>query len=445
MSLDLYEREVREREAAAPKTMVPEASAWDGFLRGTGTSAMQTFAKAGRAGSMALASVPVALDALGDDTQLQEKYFRWHDDTFGAAVDYWTPKPEEVGVAGQITGQLLATLPMVIASPAAAVAATGLGTSEDLVRKGVEPAKAIAAGEIQAVGLGLGIYVPVLGRTLAQRVLAGGAGFNLFQGVATRGASEVVLEGTPGANDFKAFDPTAMTLDVLMGAAFGGIAHLSPSARAQGAKAWEQIDAWGKNLKPSDVDALLVMRQAQHATADSLPGTPKGPEDVAAHTARLKQAIEQLATDKKVSVEDLPKGQWDSDPHRVRIGEEAAAELTRASDDVRTAEGIPSLKETEAPPAPRSAEPPPPRGDEGRPGGAEAKTEGEAPDPVVLEAKRVATEQADMEMTVGRDADGKPIKMSVKKFLAQSESEVKLATEDANLFQVAAACMLGGA
>jgi hypothetical protein len=443
VSLDLYENEVREREVAAPKTAVPETSAWDGFLRGTGMSAMQTFAKAGRAGSLAVSAIPVALDAMGDDTQLQEKYFRWHDETMGAAVDHWTPKPDEVGVAGQITGQLLATLPMVVAAPGAAVAATGLGTAEDLVRKGVEPVKAIAAGEIQALGLGLGIYVPILGRTLAQRVLVGGAGFNLFQGAVTRAGSEAVLQGTPGADDFKALDPTAMTLDVLLGAAFGGIAHVSPSARAQGAKAWEHLDAWGKNLKPSDVDALLVMRQAQHINADSLPGIPKGPEDVGAHVARVKQAIDQLATDQRVEVENLPKGQWDDDPHRVRTAQEQSAEMVRIAEDVRSAEGLPEIKETEAPPAPRGAEPPPPRSDEGRPGGAEAK--GEPPDPVVLEAKRVADEAGDMEITVGRDSDGKPQKMKVKDFLAASDEAVKLADGDAKLFEVAAACMLGGA
>ena len=446
MSLDLHEEEIRERDVASPKTSVPEASAWDGFARGTGMTAMQTFAKAGRAASMALAAPAVAFDALGNGADLQDKFFKWHDETFGEAVDYWTPKADEVGVAGQITGQLLATLPMVIASPAAAVAATGLGTMEDLVRKGVEPAKAIAAGEVQAAGLGLSIYVPVLGQTLAQRVLLGGAGFNVFQGAATRGASQAILEGTPAEGDFQALDPTALTLDAIMGAAFGAIAHVSPAQRAQSAEVTKKLAAWAQSLKPSDVDALLVMRQAQHVNADSLPGTPAGPEDVGAHVARVKQALEQLATDKPVNVADLPEGKFEADPTRMQEMAARADELVRLSDDVRQAEGLPRVPETEAPPAPRGAEPPPPRGDEGRPGGAEAKSAATADsDPIVLEAKRFSDENEDLSITVGRDAEGKPIKQTLKEFLGESDADVKKATADSELFMVAASCMLGGA
>ena len=446
MSLDLYQQDVRDRDSAAPKTMLPEASAWDGFLRGTSMTAMQTFAKAGRSASLALAAPIVIADSFTDGTELQDRFFKAHDEVFGAAVDHWTPKPGEVGVAGQITGQLLATLPMVIASPAAAVAATGLGTSEDLVRKGVEPAKAIAAGEVQAAGLGLGIYVPVLGQTLAQRVLLGGAGFNVFQGAATRGASEAILEGTPGAEDFKALDPTALTLDALLGAAFGAIAHLSPTQRAQGAEVLGKLTKWAETLKPSDVDALAVMRQSQHVNADSLPGIPKGAEDVGAHVARVKQAIEQLATDKQVEVSDLPKGNFEPDQTRLQEMTRRADELVRVSDDVRAAEGLPKPPETEAPPAPRGAEPPPPRSDEGLPGGAEAKSAtGADSDPIILEAKGFSESQPDLEMTVGRDADGKPIKQKVSKFLEESDVEVKKMAGDENLFMVAARCMLGGA
>lgn len=447
MSLDLYEQEVRDREDAAPKTALPAVSAWDGFARGTGITAMQTFAKAGRAGSMALATIPIVADAIsGDGTELQDRYFKAHDETFGDAVDHWTPNPAEVGVAGQITGQLLATIPLAVASPSALVAATGLGTAEDLARKGVEPAKAIAAGEIQAAGLGFGIYVPVLGQTLAQRVLIGGAGFNVFQGAVTRGASQAILQGTPGAEDFKALDPTALTLDALMGAAFGAIAHISPAQRAAGSEFLGKLVAWADALKPSDVDALMVMRQAQHLNADSLPGKPADPQAVTDHVARAKQALEQLATDKSVVVDDLPKGQFEADPTRMQEMMQRADELVRLSDDVRKTEGLKKPPETEAPPAPRGAEPPPPRGNEGRPGGAEAKSApGADSDPIVLEAKRFSEETPDLEMTVGRDAEGKPVKMKVKDFLADSAESAKVAESDANLFMVAASCMLGGA
>ena len=444
MSLDLYEREVEDVLSQRTLTTKPEVGVWDGFARGAGLSAMQTFAKAGRAGSLALAAPAVVADLFADGTEMQDRFFRAHDEVFGSAVDHWTPRADEVGVAGQITGQLLATLPMIIASPAATVAATGLGTAEDLTRKGVDPEKAIATGMVQAGGLGLGIYVPILGKTLAQRVLLGGAGFNVFQGVTTRAASEMILEGTPASQDFAAFDPTSLTLDVMLGIAFGGIAHLSPAQRAQGAKFYERIDAWSKSLKPSDVDALLVMRAAQHVNADSLPGKPVDPESMGNHAARTRRAIEQLARDERVDVSDLPEGRFEADEPRIREMAARADELVRSAEEVRKAEGLPSVPETEGPPARVSAEPPPPRGEGERPGGPEAKTEGEAPEPTVLEARRFADERGDLDVTVGRDNDGNPVKMKLKQMMDDSDAAVKLANDDAKLFEIAAACMLGG-
>ena len=585
MSLDLYEREVDDVVSQRSLTTKPEIGVWDGFARGTGLSAMQTFAKAGRAASLALAPAAVAADLFTDGTEIQDRFFRAHDEVFGSAVDHWTPRPDEVGVAGQITGQLLATLPMIIASPAATVAATGLGTAEDLTRKGVDTDKAIATGMVQAGGLGLGIYVPILGKTLAQRVLIGGAGFNLFQGVSTRAASELILEGTPAAQDFAAFDRTSLTLDLLLGSAFGAIAHLSPAQRAQGAKFYERIDAWSKSLKPSDVDALLVMRAAQHVNADSLPGKPVDPESMGNHAARTRRAIEQLARDERVDVSDLPEGRFEVDEPRMSEMAARAEELVRAAEEVRKTEGIPPIRlfhgtgfafddfrfdgqglgphfgtleqanavaedhrilgnapnirpvdllvknplrlddkgldipgllaeqleakglipsgravkigasifdgkmtdaqafeelrvainkagydavvyanryegsgdsyiplwsdqirsafsETEGPPARVSAEPPPPRSEGERPGGPEAK--GEPPAPEVLEARRFADERGDLEVTVGRDNDGNPVKMKLKQMLDDSDAAVKLANDDAKLFEIAAACMLGG-
>lgn len=433
MSLDLYEKEISEKVSSLGLTTMPETSAWDGFARGTAQSAMQTFAKAGRAASMGVGGIV----SIGAGTELQDSYFRWHDDTFGDAVDFWTPKPGEVGVAGQITGQLLATLPLLIASPTATIAATELGVAEDLARKGVDSDKAVATGVVQGAGLALGIYVPILGQTLSQRVLLGGAGFNLFQGVTTRAASELILEGSAAAADYQAFDPTALTLDVLMGAMFGGVAHLSPTMRAQGAEFLKGLE----NVEPSKRDAVMVMRQAQHINADSLPGKPTSPQDVTAHVERTRQALDQLARDQRVDVSDVPEGRYEIDEPRIQEMAQRADELVRVADDVRKNEGLPEFRETEAPPAPRGAEPPPPRSDEGRPGGESAK--GEAPDPAVLEAKRFADERGDVEITVGRDVDGQPTKMKVKDFLAESDEAVKLANDDAKLFEVAARCMLG--
>jgi len=43
---------------------------------------------------------------------------------------------------------------------------------------------------------------------------------------------------------------------------------------------WDRMARWGKGLKQTDLDALAVLRQAQHLNADSMPGRPVDPVDV---------------------------------------------------------------------------------------------------------------------------------------------------------------------
>lgn len=444
MSADLFQREIEERLSQLPGTQAIEPGVLDNFLRGTGTAAMQTFAKAGRAASMGVGGALALVDRagemhpLGPGTSLADRYFKMHDEVFGSAVDYWTPRSNDIGVAGQVVGQLLATLPMVIASPAGTVAATGLGTAEDLARKGVDSTKATAVGLAQAAGLGLGIWLPVLGQNLAQRVLIGGAGFNVAQGVVTRGASEAILEGTPGAEDFKAFDGTALTLDLLLGMAFGGLVHLNPKARAQGAEYWDRIRAWTQGMAPSQIDALITLRAAQHLNADTVPGRLAEPQDLDAHVQRVRKAIDQLARDGRVEVEDMPAPRVEADAARMREMERNAAALVQEAERVAKAQGI----ETEGPQAPPSggAEPPPPRGIAAEAGPARPEA-----DPIVREVDQVVQELPDLEVRVGADTDGNPLKMKLRDYVADVRQEVEQTRSDAKLFEVAAACMLGAA
>jgi len=331
MSFDLYREEVDNRLSSLRPVANPEPGVWDNFTAGAGKVAMQTFAKAGRAASMAAAPLAMAFEKAPGSTEVQDKFFKAHDDIFGRAVDYWTPKPGEVGVAGQVVGQLLGTLPMVFASPALTVAQTQLSVAEDMARKGVDAGTAQAIGATQAAGLGLGIWVPILGKTLAQRVLVGGAGFNVVQGGATRAISAQLAEGTAAEGDFKTFDPTALTLDVLLGAAFGAIAHINPRMRAEG-EAWQKrLTEWGAKLKPSEVDALAALRQAQHLNADSMPGKPVDVADTNAHVDRMRQAIDDLANDRPVNVEDMPAPRFEADAARAAEAEETMKILFHGS------------------------------------------------------------------------------------------------------------------
>lgn len=623
MSLDLYAREISQDLSRLDGTKTIEPGAFDGFLRGTSIYAMKGLAGTARAIDMAGAPFAMAQDAFTGGTEAQDRYFKEHDEVLNSAVDFWTPKPLEVGVAAEIAGGLIGQLPTIIASPHLAVGAQVLSTAEDLARENVPAGKAVAAGVVQGAGLATGIWMPILGQNAFQRMVIGGAGFNFVQGAATRGATGLILEGTPAAEAFKTLDPKAMTLDVLLGLAFGGMAHISPAQRAQGKAAWEKVQAWAENMKPSEVAAIATLRTAQHLNEDSAPGKPAEPKDIEAHVERMRTAIDQLAKDKPVEVSDLPAP--DSNPDNARFtaaarraeqmqaeGEKLAkaydlvleqpigpandplvrmtpesigevlvergpafqkqgsaeikvggyglvkiiwkhgeksktpAELQVTRDDVlrlpevmrefqpiqdepgptggrllewqvergdgkkvvystrkfsqgderqhvitimvneeksegmrtkplsektnRLAEspggavtarpgdtgqasssieqpggqkdGSAASIETEAPAGqPRGAEPPPPRGSsEGKPAGAEAT---KPPDPLAIEAARIAKERPGLRVVTGTDAEGKPITKTAAEFLAEAEGGTKALEADQGLLRAAASCLLG--
>ncbi len=437
MSFDLYREEVDNRLSGLRPVAEPEPGMWDNFTAGAGKVAMQTFAKAGRAASMAAAPLAMAFEKEPGSTEVQDKFFKAHDEIFGRAVDYWTPKAGEIGEAGQVVGQLLGTLPMVFASPALTVAQTQLSVAEDMARKGVDAGTAQAIGAAQAAGLGLGIWVPILGKTLAQRVLVGGAGFNVVQGGATRAISAQLAEGTAAEGDFKTFDPTALTLDVLLGAAFGGIAHINPRMRAEG-EAWQKrLTEWGAKLKPSEVDALATLRQAQHLNADSMPGKPVDVADTNAHVDRMRQAIDDLANDRPVNVEDMPAPRFESDAARAAEAEMAV----KAMQDEAKAEGM-VLEENVLPKV--SPQETAARAKAAPEAGKPATEAAEPVDPVTTAAARFAAENPDLPIFVGKNADGSDITTTPRQWLEDADAAMRQANDDVKLFEIAAGCLLGG-
>lgn len=341
MSLDLYQDEARQKLSSMPPVSSPEAGAFDGFIRGAGLATMRGFARAGSAIDLMGSIGPIAEDAIfGTGTEAQDRYFKEHEDTFGSASKYWTPEPNEVGVAGEVVGSLLSTLPLVITSPSLAVATTQIGTAEELVDKGVSAGKAEAVGAVQGLGMGLGVWMPILGQNGWQRVVVGGAGFNAAQGIALRGTSGAILDGTPAGDEFKAFDGKAMTLDVLLGMAFGSLSHLSPGQRAQGAQYWERLTDWAQKMDPSQVDSVAALRQAQHLNVDSVPGKLETTSDIQAHVDRMRTAVDQLAKGEQLAVDDMPAAKFEPDDARASASEKRLDDLQKIAEKVRTQEGI---------------------------------------------------------------------------------------------------------
>ncbi len=433
MSADLYQDEALDRVSNLAPVQVPEAGAFDGFLRGSGMAAMKGFAKTARAVDMAGAVIPIAYDAITGGTEAQDRYFREHDE-LGEAVDFWTPKPNEVGAAADIVGGLLSTLPVVVAAPSLAVASAQMSATEDLARRGVKPSKAIAAGAVEGAALGTGIWMPILGNNLWQRVALGGAGFNVAQGIVARSAEGMILEGTPEAEQFKAFDAKAMTLDALMGAAFGVLTHINPTARAQGKETWDRITSWAKNLNPSDVDSILVLRQAQHLNEDSAPGKPLEARDIDAHVQKVRAAIDDISAGRDVQVDDMPAGKYEPDTARFEEAKARADDLVKTAEAIRKESGLPKPSETEGPQATARASTPPVEG------GGPARPE---VDPLAKAADTFVESNKDLKLRIGTDAEGAPVHKTVREFMDGVKADVAKAREDVKLFAVAAECMLG--
>ena len=278
-------------EAPQPAPTPDPPGMFHNFWSSAGNYAMRGMAEAGRALSMAGAVVPVVADKLiGSDnrsTSLTDRYFKAHDDYFGAAVDYWTPKPEEVGAAGQITGSLAAGIVQFLANPALVVGTSMLSTSEDLVRKGVPADAALVAGDVAGLATAAGIALPIFGKGLASRV-ATGAGGNLATNIPQAAITQqiVTAAGKPElAQDFDPWDVRARTVDVLLGAVFGAKAHFDARVR----------------------DALMATNAARHIESASLP--VRGADD-----AQLTQAVDST----RLAIDQMSRGEVVNVPEQIR-------------------------------------------------------------------------------------------------------------------------------
>lgn len=348
MSLDLFQNEAVSRLSNLPPVQVPAPPTFQRFGYGTGMNIMKAGAQLVSGIDLVGGAFPVIQDALTGGTAASDKYFKEHDDYWASAVDYWTPRSNDIGAAGQVVGQLIGNLGIALVNPSLAVVGAQTSASEQLVREGVNPDKAVGVGMVQGTSAGLGMWMPILGATGWQRIAVGGALGNTVLGAASRGASGTILEGTPAAEQFKAFDPEALTLDVLMGAAFGTMAHLSPAQRAQGAHAWEQIGDWAKGLRPSDRDAIATLRLGQHINEDSAPGRLDTPQAIDAHVTRMRTAVDQLLRDEPVELSNLPYPRTTPDEVRVADMFTRAEALRREGNDYASALGLPRIAPTEA-------------------------------------------------------------------------------------------------
>ncbi|CAB4223351.1 hypothetical protein UFOVP1670_28 [uncultured Caudovirales phage] len=319
MSLDLYQDQLVENVGQLTPTTELEPNFWEGFGTGVAKLPMRAGAAAYRTGAIALSTIPLATEKAYNavtgktSTLMSDRFFKSMDDVGTSAVDYWTPKANEVGLAGQMVGSLLSILPV---GPIAALSAQDVGV--DLVKQGVSPGKAAAVGGVQAAGLLAGMWMPMLGTNLWQRALVGGAGANVAQGFVTAAASETILAGTPAKDMYDAFSLKDRAIDAVLGLHFGVAAHLIPGWRQESEHAWRVVADWAKGMSPSEVASVATLREAQHLNADSTPGIPVGPQDIEAHVQRMRTAIDQMVKGEPVNIENI-KTPGPQTPSRVVI------------------------------------------------------------------------------------------------------------------------------
>lgn len=207
-----------------------------------------------------------------------------------AALDFWTPRPEEVGVLGRVLGGLGEMAPPLIAglgNPTVLAGTQTLATGKRLVDEGVDARTAGLVAATEGLATYGGAQIPILGKTLGQRVFTGAAG-NLGVGLGTTFAEQKLLEGNGYeelAQQYDPLDPEGRAVDLLMGAAFGVIAHHG-----------------GPHISPSDRAAVMAASNARHFQVDTAPGRPLDAAASAAHQKAMATALDQLDRGEHVNV-----------------------------------------------------------------------------------------------------------------------------------------------
>lgn len=287
-----------------------QAGFFTGMFQGLGEGIMRGGAKAGSLPALAAEQsgndYHLSLALANPDTDvlrpLPAPFAPRHDafDAYHRNVDFWTPGPGEVGTAGNVLGGLgEMVLPLAAGggNPALLASSETVGTTLDLQRQGVDPQAAVDVGAMQGASVMVGFSLPAaIGRNPITRLATGVAG-NLLVGRATGYGQQARLNASGDTEAAKQFDPwnaQSVVLDVLMGAAFGGVAHL----HQRGTDAMPLP----RDMTQAERDAVLTANNADHFANQTMPGTPTTPGAVVAHQRALETAIEQALRGEPVDV-----------------------------------------------------------------------------------------------------------------------------------------------
>jgi hypothetical protein len=296
-----------QQNVATPEQI--DENADPGMFAGTGGLFMSELAAAGRSVAIAGGAIPVVLDkVMGADNlssrSMADRYFEAVDDVTKSAVEYWKPSPAATGAAGRVLGPVAGGIVQLAATgghPALMMLRQQVGTAAELVDQGVDSTTAQMVGGAQGLATAVGFRLGTVGTSLGAKMASGAAG-NLATNVPAAAASQAVLEQggyTEQAKQFNPFDLEARAIDVLMGAAFGAVAHYGPKpadTTAPGDTPPPQT-----RLLPEERAALLTANAARNWD-ESAPGRPASDVDLAMHNNAMNTALEQMMRNEPVDV-----------------------------------------------------------------------------------------------------------------------------------------------
>lgn len=199
-------------------------------LRGAGTGIMRSGVKAGdllaTLGSL-VGGAEVSPDTSEAADELQNQLRK-------QSLEYWQVSPERHNRLGDVLGGLgEAAIPLMLTAgnPLGLVASETLATGKDFIDLGVDATTAGKLAALRGATTYGGMNVPFLGESLASKM---GWGSSLFAALdaTERMKARDILEnaGYPELAKLQnPLDPQSLITDALMGALFGGVAHMRSS------------------------------------------------------------------------------------------------------------------------------------------------------------------------------------------------------------------------
>lgn len=326
-----------EAQARAESAIRNPVNTAPGFWEGAGDAAsqgvMRGAANAARTAMIAGSVYPQVVDMLVradgySGKSLTQQYFEAIDPAITDAVDYWTPDPKTTGTAGRVLGGIAEfAVPLALGggNPLATAITTSAqvtaSTGADLAREGVSGAQAGGVAAVQGLANLVGVGVAMRGATALKRA-AFGAGTNVAINAPADAASAAVLSGTDQADRYNPLSGEARAIDLVVGALFGAMARP------------------GMPPKTGDVDAVLTMKQVDHAQHDRAQGRIADPVSARAQMDNMREAVNAIDNGTEPLLRPVAV---QPDPVKARQAEESRAALESV-----TAEQAPALRDPES-------------------------------------------------------------------------------------------------